>query len=85
MYWGGRAVMYFEIQVEKKFQSRSIMLIKCHKRWKLPANGHYCSLLSLFPIDQKWQLKTLEPPETEAPVRMHIDAPVPITALGLQD
>lgn len=60
--------MYFEIQVEKKFQSRSIMLIKCHKRWKLSANGHYCLLLSLSPIDQKRQLMTLEPRKTEAPV-----------------
>lgn len=57
--------MYFEIQVEEKFQSRSIMQIKCHKRWKLPANGCYCLLLSLFPIDQKQQLMTLEPLKTE--------------------
>lgn len=58
--------MYFEIQVEEKFQFRSIMLIKCHKRLKLPANGQYCLLLSLFPIDPKQQLMTLDPPKTEA-------------------
>lgn len=78
----GRQWCIFKFRWRKKFQLGSIMLIKCHKQTKIASKWTSYLLLSLFPIDQKQQLMTLEPEKAGAPVWINIKCREPVTALG---